>query len=385
MTESEVENLNRPGKDAVARLLKKDVARGVLPGAMAIHHRARDTSLLAVGVQDLSTMQPMTKETLFVWDSLSKLLTAALALTLIGDGRLRLNDEVAGWLPEVEKSRVLVSPDASLTDTIDADRAITVEDLLTLRGGLGFPANFDSPIVHELTNTLQEGPTPRTMDRASWLKAAGSLPLVHQPGEGWTYNTGSTLLGLFLERVGREPLDVLMSDRILAPLGMQDARWWVDENDAHRFASRYELLDETKGLLNEVDAPSGFYSHPPSFPDGASGLIGTAGDLLKFAMMLINNGRYEGGQLIPRHLVAAMTTDQLTSQQRQQAGPFLDSGEGWGYGGSVRQDGSYGWTGGIGTTARVNSRQGTVSILLTQVALYGPGGSPTLTQYEQLD
>ncbi|TSI12450.1 serine hydrolase [Brevibacterium aurantiacum] len=61
---------------------------------MAIHHRARDTSLLAVGVQDLSTMQPMTKETLFVWDSLSKLLTAALALTFIGDGRLRLNDEV---------------------------------------------------------------------------------------------------------------------------------------------------------------------------------------------------------------------------------------------------------------------------------------------------
>ena len=138
-------------------------------------------------------------------------------------------------------------------------------------------------------------------------------------------------------------------------------------------------------MLKEVDAPSGVYSRPPSFPDGASGLIGTADDLLKFAKMLINSGRYDGGQLIPRQLVAAMTTDQLTSQQRQQARPFLGPGEGWGYGGSVRQDGSYGWTGGLGTTVRVHTRRGEVSILLTQVALYGPGGSPTFAKYEQLD
>lgn len=385
MTEPEAGSLNPPVNNAVERLLNEDVARGVLPGAVALEHRPRGTARICVGVHDLSTMQPMTKESLFAWDSLSKLLTAALALTIIGDGRLRLHDEVDRWMPELEEPRVLVSPDSSLTDTVSAVRGITVEDLLTLRGGLGFTPNFDSPIVHELTTTLQEGPTPRTMDRFTWLKAAGDLPLVHQPGEGWTYNTGSTLLGLFLERVVGQSLDDFMNERILSPLGMHDTRWWVDQHDAHRFASRYELSSEAKGVLKEVDAPSGVYSRPPSFPDGASGLIGTADDLLKFAKMLINSGRYDGGQLIPRQLVAAMTTDQLTSQQRQQARPFLGPGEGWGYGGSVRQDGSYGWTGGLGTTVRVHTRRGEVSILLTQVALYGPGGSPTFAKYEQLD
>lgn len=113
-------------------------------------------------------------------------------------------------------------------------------------------------------------------------------------------------------------------------------------------------------------------------------MIGTAGDWLAFGRMLLDGGRRRGRQVLPSPLVEAMLTDQLTAEQRRHAGFFLDDGEGWGYGGSVRADGSYGWAGGSGTSARVDPRRGRVDVLLTQVALDGPQGSPVLADFEEL-
>src|SRR5699024_8527875 len=115
--------------------------------------------------------------------------------------------------------------------------------------------------------------------------------------------------------------------------------------------------------LRLVDPPDGQHSRPPVFPDGAGGMIGTADDWLAFATMLLNGGQHGGEEILQAPLVKTMMTDQLTVEQRHQAGGFLADGEGWGYGGSVRTGGSYGWTGGAGTTARVNPRHGLASIL----------------------
>jgi CubicO group peptidase (beta-lactamase class C family) len=88
--------------------------------------------------------------------------------------------------------------------------------------------------------------------------------------------------------------------------------------------------------------------------------------------------------VLPDQLVERLLTDHLTAAQRQQAGFFLETGEGWGYGGSVRPDGSYGWTGGAGTWARVHPDQGEVCVLMTQLALDGPQGSAVLDDFEGL-
>lgn len=231
---------------------------------------------------------------------------------------------------------------------------------------------------------LQEGPAPRTLDRDAFLAAAGRLPLVHQPGEGWTYNTGSTLLGLLLERVGDDTLDALMAERLLAPLGMQRTGWWVPAADLAHFAGRYGRTGEAEAPLELIDPPSGQFAQPPSFPDGAGGLIGTAGDWLTFGRMLLEGGASHGRQVLPSPLVALLLTDHLTEAQRRAAGFFLADGEGWGFGGSVRADGSYGWTGGAGTSARVHPDRGEVNILMTQVALDGPKGAPVIDAFEEL-
>lgn len=113
-------------------------------------------------------------------------------------------------------------------------------------------------------------------------------------------------------------------------------------------------------------------------------MIGTANDWLAFGRMLLDGGQSQGRQILPKRLVESLMTDQLTSRQRRHAGFFLHDREGWGYGGSVRVDGTYGWAGGAGTTARVDSHHDQVNILFTQVALDGPQGSPVLTAFEEL-
>lgn len=347
----------------VVRMLQGQVDTGALPGAVAVRCRNGHAESVAVGVQDLESKIPMSSETLFFWDSLSKPLTAALALSFVADGAIDLDSPIERWLPEVSQARVLRDPSGPLSESVPAARPVTVEDLLTLRGGLGFTTDFEAPYTEALVTALQEGPTPRTMDRESFVTAAGAMPLAHQPGEGWTYNTGSTLLGLLLERVGDQSLDELMAERIVNPLGMDDARWWVQQTDIPRFAARYGTTDDPQTPVQLVDPPEGHHAQPPSFPDGAGGMIGTANDWLAFGRMLLDGGQSQGRQILPKPLVESMTIDQLTSQQRRHAGFFLDDGEGWGYGGSVRADGTYGWAGGAGTTARVDSHHDQVNIL----------------------
>lgn len=370
--------------EAIAGMLREKVADGSIPGAVAARSRHGIVETAAVGVQDLETGIPMTPDTLFFWDSLVKPLTAALALSLVADGALDLDSPIDRWLPELSGTRVLRDPDGALSDTVPALRPVSLEDLLTLRGGLGFTADFESPFSRELVTALQEGEGVRTLDRPSYLRAAGRLPAAHQPGEGWTYSTGSTLLGLLLERVAGQPLDELMAQRLVDPLGMSSARWWVPPSERTRFASRYLSTDDPRAPLRLIDPPEGRHSRPPSFPDGAGAMIGTAGDWLAFGSMLLHRGEHRGRRILPAALVDAMMTDHLTAGQRRQAGVLLSDGEGWGYGGSVRRDGSYGWAGAAGTAARVDPRHDQVTVLMTQVALYGPRGAEVLDAFEHL-
>lgn len=370
--------------DRIVEMLQGQVDAGLLPGAVAMVGSVDDPEVIVVGVQDLESRTPMSTTSLFHWDSLGKPLTAALALTAVADGTLDLDSPIERWLPELAAPVVLGEPGGQLRHTVPARRPVTVEDLLTLRGGLGFTSDFESPFVTALVDKLQEGPSPRTLTRDSFLSAAGSLPLAHQPGSGWTYNTGSTLLGLLLERATATPLDELMTERLFDPLGMRDARWWVQEGDAHRFTSRYGTTGDPDRPLELVDPPTGHYSRPPAFPDGAGGVIGTVHDWFAFGAMLLGDGCYQGRQLLPVGLVQAMMTDQLTPEQRRSAKPFLADGEGWGYGGSVRDDGTYGWTGGAGTSARVDPLRERVAILFTQVAVDGPQGSPVIDAFDRL-
>lgn len=342
------------------------------------------TETVAVGVQDLASGAPMMPDSLFFWDSLSKPVTAAVALTLIAEGSIALDTPLSRWLPELDRPSVLRDPSGALDDAanlVPCDRAATVEDLLTLRGGLGFTPDFGSPFCRRLFRILQEESLGRSVNRADYLASAATLPLAHQPGHGWTYNSGSTLLGLLCERVAEVPLDQLTQDRLFTPLGIGDTTWWVDRQRLDRFTARY--ADGEEGL-SLVDPPDGVYAAPPAFPDAAGALVGPVGDWITFTRLLLGGGAVDGTRILPVSLVTAMMTDQLSPAQREASGFFLAEGEGWGYGGSVRPDGTYGWAGAAGTWARVNPRTDEAVVVFTQLALHGPEGGGLFDEIEQI-
>ncbi|MEU6061856.1 serine hydrolase domain-containing protein [Streptomyces sp. NPDC047097] len=368
-------------------VLRHAVDVGGVPGAVGLVARGDEVEVVAVGQVDVEGSAAMRRDTLFRIASLTKPITAALVMTLVDEGRVELEDPVDAWLPELAKPTVLRAPDAEVGDVVAARRPITVEDLLTSRAGWGFPADFSLPGVAELFRVLPGGLQPARMPPLDGLLTAlAEVPLLHQPGEGWLYNTCSDLQGALVQRVMGRPLADVMAERVFEPLGMADTAFHVPAARRGRFTSMYAPADDK---LTLTDSPAdGEWSAPPTFASGAGGLVSTVDDLLAFFRMLLAGGTAaDGRRVLSTRSVRRMSTDHTTADQRESAGLFLQ-GQGWGYGGQVDRDrarpwnvpGRYGWVGGSGTTAHMVPATGTVAVLLTQVMLTGPSPMPPLLE-----
>ncbi|WP_328295490.1 beta-lactamase family protein [Kineococcus sp. NBC_00420] len=341
-------------------LLESFVRSGTVAGAVALVERDGRREVAVAGVADLATGRLLTRDTPFRYASITKPLVAAATMTFVDDGALRLDDPIERWLPELRGVRVLRTPDADLDDTVALQRPQSVEDLLTSRCGWGFPSSFEGEWVQSLF-PLQPGleislpPAPQ-----EWLTALAALPLRHQPGEGWLYNTSFDLLGILLARVGGADLGEVLRTRLFGPLGMRDTAFSAAPD---RLPAAYRLGADGLDLF---DASDGRWSSPPRFLSGAGGLVGTLDDWSRFAHELL------APRLLSPDAVRAMTTDHLIDAQRLEGEVFLE-GEGWGFGGSVHPvTGRYGWVGGSGTSAHVVPARGTTGILLTQTAMDSP-------------
>src|SRR6266581_6268767 len=238
--------------------------------------------------------------------------TAAGVLSLVDDGLLDLNGPVEALLPELVGRRVLRRPDGLLTETVEAERPVTVRDLLTFTWGFGMQgAMFMAPEPWPIVTAVAERelasfgpPQPDTTpDPDTWMARLGELPLLAQPGERWLYSAGSQVLGVLAARAAGAPFEDVMRERVLAPLGMHDTAF--DAQDTKRLATAYENRD---GQLTVSDPPDGQWSRPSRFPDGSGGLVSTAGDLLAFGRMLLRGGEH----VLEKATVAEMTRDQLT-------------------------------------------------------------------------
>ncbi|WKD30676.1 serine hydrolase domain-containing protein [Streptomyces xanthophaeus] len=371
-------------------LLETHVGDGSLPGAVALVAHGDDVEVAAVGSLDTAGTAPMARDSLFRIASVTKPVTAAATMMLVEDGLLALDVPVARWLPEIAEPTVVRTPSAPLDDVVAADRPITVADLLTFRAGYGFPADFSLPAVAPLFGGLKQGP-PRPQEVAEpdvWMAVLGRIPLLHQPGEAWLYNTCSDILGVLIARATGQPFQDVLAERVFEPLGMRDTAFAVPPGQLHRFTSYYRAAPDG-GTLELVDAPDGEWSTLPAFPSGAGGLVSTVDDLYAFGRMLLAGGAYGGGRrLLSADSVRQMTTDHLTAAQRAAGTLFLE-GQGWGFGGSVdvaRLDpwnvpGRYGWIGGTGTAAHIVPATGALTLLLTQRELTGPASPEVMREF----
>ncbi|TQJ52950.1 beta-lactamase family protein [Streptomyces sp. NBC_00080] len=372
---------------ALHETLRRYVDDGTVPGAVGLVARGGSVEVVTAGSQDSEGTAPMDRESLFRIASITKPVTAAALLMLVEEGRLALDSPVAEWLPELADPVVVRTPSAPVEDVVPAARPITVEDLLSSRPGWGFPADFSLPAVQALFGMHKDGRAPQAYpDPDTWLAELARVPLLYQPGEAWLYDTASDLQGILISRASGRTLPEFLAERIFEPLGMKDTAFEVPKEKRDRFTTAYR--PDGAGSLAVADTPDGGWHRVPAFPSGGGGLASTADDWLAFARLLLSGGEAGGRTLLSPTSVRRMTTNHLTARQREFGSLFLE-GQGWGYGGGVdvspvdpwNVPGRYGWVGGTGTTAHIVPQTGTVTILLTQVAMENPTPTPLMRDF----
>lgn len=359
--------------DRLARLdalLHDAVARGEVPGLVALLARRGEVHVVVAGVRALGG-PPMRRDSLFRIASVTKPVVAAAALALVEQGRVTLDAAVDRWLPELADRRVLRSPDGSLEETVPAARPITLRDLLTMRMGLGAAFTTEDaklPIARAMAAAgLEPSAMPFAEGPEEFLRRLATLPLQHQPGERWIYHTSSEVLGLLVARIHGGTLGAALRALVLDPLGMADTAF---HGPPGRLATAYVARE---GQLEVFDpAEGGRFAAPPAFESGGGGLVSGADDLLAFARMLMGE--------VPGPLAArtrrAMMADQIPAAQKALSTCFPGFWEanGWGLGlgvntrraGPAESPGRFGWDGGTGTSLWCDPESGLAGVLLTQ-------------------
>ena len=354
------------------------VERGEIPGLITLVSRCGETCVDAISTK---------RDTIFRISSMTKPITAAAAMILVEECKLRLDEPVDRLLPELAGRTVLKRLDGPLEDTVPAKRPITLRDLLTFRMGFGqMMAPPDAyPILkagHELGIGMGAPNPAATPAPDEWMRRLGSLPLMHQPGEKWMYNTGSDVLGVLIARASGQAFETFLRERLFEPLGMKDTAFSVPAAKIDRFATSYWTNFKTGKSEIFDQAEGGQWSRPPAFPSGAGGLVSTVDDYLAFGQMMLNMGKHGCERILARPTVELMTMDHLTPEQKAVSGlvPGYFDSHGWGFGVSVvtkRESasgpfGRFGWDGGLGTSWYSDPREDMVAILMTQRAWTSP-------------
>jgi CubicO group peptidase (beta-lactamase class C family) len=371
----------------VRDLLERHVDAGYVPGAIAVVARHGEVHIEATGnlaFEGTGSGTAMAADTICRIASMTKPIVAACAMTLVEDCTLRLDDPVDELLPELADMTVLADPNGPLEETVPAERPITLRDLLTYTLGTGSVAAQPGtvPICDALYALVRAEPGPPPDE---WIRRLGTLPLVYQPGERWMYNISADVTGVLIARATGMSFGDALRERICEPLGMKDTAFSVAGESISRLATAYQRDDATSEIVVE-DGPDGYWSRPPAFESGGSGLVSTAADYLDFASALLAGGTRHGERVLSRPSVTLMTSDHLTPEQKAVSGlpatptnavrfrPGYFDDIGWGFGMSVRTRrthlgpsvGSYGWPGVYSTAWYNDPAEDMTTILMMQ-------------------
>ncbi len=382
------------GATTMKESLSIHIGANRVPGLVALVSHSGKTHVDVLGSKSYGGTK-VQRDSIFRISSMTKPITAAATMILVDEGKLELEEPVDRLLPELSNRKVLKRIDASLVESIPANRPITVGDLLrfTMGTGIIFAPPNARPIQRaiEALHLVQGIPMPQIPPPPDeWIRRLGTLPLVYQPGERWMYSTGSDVLGVLVMRASRKPFDAFLQDHLFKPLGMKDTAFSVPATKLDRFVDSYWTNPATGNIETYDAAKTGQWNRPPEFPSGAGGLVSTADDYLAFATMMLEGGSYNGKRILSEESVKTMTRDQLTSKQKAASGfvPGFFDRFGWGFGMSVvtghdplKSTGTYGWDGGLGTSWFNDPKKDLIAILFTQQAQRSPDPPPVYLDF----
>jgi CubicO group peptidase (beta-lactamase class C family) len=356
----------------VAAVMHERVAAGRMPGGVLLI--ARDGQVVleeAIGVLDPKTSAPMSKDAIFRIHSMTKPIVSAAVMMLVEEGKVQLTDLASKYFPEWKSLQVGVEkprPDGSVAlELVAAQREMTVHDLLRHTSGLTYGIFGKSLVKDEYLKAKVDA---RDVTSDELIKRLATVPLHYQPGTTWEYSRSTDVLGVLIERVSGQSLDVFLQQRILGPLKMKDSGFWVADSSQHaRIAQPFAVDPDTKQPIDLVDVRS-----KPAIFSGGGGMISTARDYLRFAQAMLDGGTLDGARILAPHTVRLMASDHTGGIR----GPSYTPGPGYGFGlgfavrvaegeavtpGSV---GDYSWGGYAGTTFWIDPKERLVALWLMQ-------------------
>jgi CubicO group peptidase (beta-lactamase class C family) len=361
--------LSTAGLARLGSVMRGEIERGRVPGAVAlVARRGRVAYFESYGRRDPSSPDPMARDSIFRIYSMTKPIVSVAAMMLWEEGRFLLSDPIDKYLPELGRRKVALVRGAEI-ELVDAERPITIQDLLRHTSGLTYEFRGSGP-VHKMY--MAERIYSRNQSNADQVAALAKLPLLHQPGTKWEYSRSTDVLGRLIEVLSGLTLGEYLQRHIFAPLGMVDTAFYVPAAEHGRLAAAFAKDPDTGAgvqLINVQDVPK--------FESGGGGLVSTAGDYARFLQMLLNGGRLDGVRFLSRKTLELMTADHLGSITG--APDLLLPGYGFGLGFAVRLQpgiahvpgsvGQYFWGGLAGTTFWVDPAEALFAIMLIQ----GPG------------
>lgn len=350
--------------------LNRYVANKKVAGMIAaIGFGNQEPQYIPAGTMNLGGSMPVTKDTLWRIYSQTKPITGMAAMILVDEGKLKLDQPIADFVPEFAQMQVLKDPKGKLSDTVPATTQITPRHLMTHTAGLGYNIVSQGPLLEaynklginpgqvskmQLPGFPMPAPTPPIDEFA---RRVASLPLVANPGTKWSYSIGLDLLGYIIQLASGVEFGEFLKTRIFDPLGMSSTYFTVPKADLPRLPSNYAVVFNS---LFPIDTPNNsVYAEKPAFAYGGSGLVSSAYDYDRFLRMLLGKGALDGMRIMSEN-AANLGMSNLLPEGVDLKGSWVE-GAGFGAGGRVgmgEQAGSFGWGGAAGTNAFVDTQRG---------------------------
>ena len=306
--------------------------------------------------------------------SQTKAITSLAIMQLYEQGKLSLDQNVSTIISSFKKPTVLKdfnAKDSSYT-TIPAKRELTIRDLLTHTSGIDYTA-IGTPKMNAIYTKagIPSGLGDFNASLLDRMKILGSLPLLHQPGERFTYGLNTDLLGCIVEVVSGLSLEAYCQKNIFDPLGMKDTYFNVPMTKAERMPTVYTENDDKKIIEWSPtfrDINPNYPMMPKTYFSGGAGLSSTAYDYAIFLQMILNGGKYNGKQIIAPRTAEIMTSPQLDFKYNGQddfsLGFSITSEKSANL--NVRNKGSFSWGGYYGTTYWADPKDKMVVLIMTQ-------------------
>ena len=381
-------------KRRIDSTLRAYVDSGRVAGASAlVWEKGREVYFGAFGLADREANRPMTRDVIAQIFSMTKPVTGVAMMQLWEQGKFKLDDPLATYLPEFANVRVYAGGDAA-TPTLEApSRPITIADIT--RHTAGFVTNANEKGVGPLFRTAN--PSDRNNTITQFSQKLATVPLAFQPGTRWSYGISVDVQAALVERVSGQPFGRYVREHILDPLKMRETRYLVPEADRARFAAMYQR-NAAGALVRAPDSTAkAFNTQPWALEPGAFGFTSTLDDYMRFARMLLNGGELDGVRILRPETVRLMATNHLPATVRDSSFLTGKGQVGFGIDFAVRQSppksaaemngvvGEFFWDGAASTLFWVDPANQLTAVLFTQIvpfdsrlhkifrdAVYGP-------------